>query len=124
MTEFETAYRAMEDERARARQDALQSALFAPLEPPPPHNGTITSIKAAERVWPHIGGMKRVILDKLAARPNGLTRSEIVAATGISENSVNGRCRELVEMGMVYEYGERDGRKIVRLAEYVRERAA
>jgi hypothetical protein len=124
MSDFHDAYRALEDERAKARREALQSALFAPLEPPPPHNGTLTSIKAAERVWPHVSGMKRTILDKLTGRPNGLTRSEIVAATGISENSVNGRCRELVEMGMVYEDGERDGRKIVRLAEYVRERAA
>jgi len=115
MSDFHDAYRAMEDERARARQDALQSALFAPLEPPPPHNGTLTSIKAAERVWPHIGGMKRVILDKLAARPNGLTRSEIVAATGLKENTVNGRCSELITMGMAYEDGERDGRKVLRV---------
>jgi Fic family protein len=110
-------------EREKATRE-IQSALFAPLEPLPPHNGTPTSIKAAERVWPHIRGMKRLILDKLAARPNGLTRSEIVAATGLKENSVNGRCTELVEMGMAYEDGERDGRKVLRIAPAARQEAA
>jgi len=124
VTDFHDAYRALEDGRARARRDALESALFAPLQPLPPHNHTITSIKAAERVWPHIGGMKRVILDKLAARPNGLTRSEIVAATGLKENTVNGRCSELITMGMAYEDGERDGRKVLRVAPATHREAA
>lgn len=115
MGDFHDAYRAMEAHRAEQRRLAIEADLFVLPEPLPPHNHTRTSIKAAERVWPHIGGMKRAILDRLAAAPDGLTRSEIVAATGLKENTVNGRASELITMGMAYEDGERDGRKVLRV---------
>lgn len=116
MNDFAKAYADLQAHKAEERRRAAEADLFVLPEPLPPHNHTITSIKAAERVWPHIGGMKRVILDRLAAAPDGLTRSEIVAATGLKENTVNGRCSELITMAMAYEDGERDGRKVLRVA--------
>lgn len=98
----------------RQRKAAAQVAdleLFRPLD-----NGTATSKAAAEHVAPHCRGMRRRVLEALAER-GGLTREEIVAVTGIKENSTNGRSREVLDAGWAVEDGVRDGRAVLKITE-------
>lgn len=44
---------------------------------------------------------------------SGATRAEIARGTGLSENTVNPRVRELIELGAFIESGVRDGRGVV-----------
>lgn len=95
---------------AKAAQEVADLEMFRQL-----HNGTATSKAAAERVQPSAGSMRIDVLRALMFNYKGLTRSEIVAEAGLIENTVNARCRELVETGLAYEDGERDGRKVVHI---------
>lgn len=82
-----------------------------------PHNGTETSKAAARRVQPYCSGMRREVLVALMFAREGLTREELVRETGIKENSVNGRCAEIVAARWATEDGEREGRKVLRITD-------
>lgn len=54
------------------------------------------------------------VLSYVNRRPkSGATRAEIARGTGLPENTVNPRVRELVLTGEVVEQGTRDGRAVV-----------
>lgn len=102
----------LDAEKARkAREQAMDTALFRPIL----HNGTPTSKAAAERVQPTAGGKRRAVLVALMFAPKGLTRLELVAETGMLENTCNARCAEVLKAGWAREDGERDGRKVVHI---------
>jgi len=69
-----------------------------------PHNGTPTSIAAAQSIKPHIGPMQRRILDYLDYE-GPLTQEEISVGTGLRLQSVNGRINELARIGLVKDIG-------------------
>jgi len=71
---------------------------------------------ALERNTPARLSKKAIILLAIeAAGTRGMTRWELHGTTGISENSVNGRVRELLDEdpSRVVEHGERDGRAVL-----------
>lgn len=51
--------------------------------------------------------METVVLDAIAASPNGLTNHELVEATGLAWNSCTPRIRPLVRKGLVRDSGIR-----------------
>jgi hypothetical protein len=82
-----------------------------------PHNGTETS-KAAARELTQAERQERKdrIVAALLASPAGLTREELVVATGLKENSVNSACNACVREGLAVEDEDlwlRGRRKIV-----------
>lgn len=101
---------------ARANAQAFDLALFAPLggdEPAPPHNGTTTSKVAAALVAPSWGVRKVKVMEAIVDAEEGMTRLELVAATGLAENSINSCVRSLLDHGELVEAGERNGRHIL-----------
>ena len=112
---------------ARARAQSSDLALFAPLggdEPRPPHNGTETSRAAAALVAPTWGVRKIKVMEALVDCQDGMTRAELVPATGMKENSVNSCVHSLLRYGEIVEAGERDGRHILFHPRFVREEKA
>lgn len=97
--------------RERAEKETAGLELWGASRPL--DNGTATSRAAAEAIWPHVRGIKRAVLDEIHKAPEGLTRLELVERTGLKENTVNGRCAELLRAGLVVEVGTRNGRKIL-----------
>lgn len=72
------------------------------------HNGTETSIAAAERAAMHSATGRARVLGFVAGRGEvGATREEISAALNMPLNTVNPRCRELLKHAVVYEAGVR-----------------
>ena len=113
MTDFltdDTKRRLAEERDRKAREQAMDLALFRPL-----HNGTPTSKAAAERVQPTAGGKRRAVLVALMFAPKGLTRLELVAETGFLRDTVNPRASECLAKGWVREEGERDGQKVLHI---------
>lgn len=51
-----------------------------------------------------------VILDAIRRSPEGLSRVELAAATGLSAQTVSNICRRLLEAGLVAEAGKKSGR--------------
>lgn len=79
------------------------------------HNGTPTSVKAAQEIDPHRPTQRQRILHALD-ECGPLTRAELVARTGLKENAVNPRCAELLLLRKLKPCGERDGREVLGLA--------
>jgi len=71
------------------------------------HNGTATSIAAAESIRGTAATDRQRVLDAIrAAGIHGLTREEIEAATGLSGNTVRPRVDKLMTDGLIEEAGE------------------
>jgi DNA-binding Lrp family transcriptional regulator len=66
----------------------------------PPHNGTPTSIDAAEAIH-DASTLRATVLAAIEAAPNGLTREELEKATGLSGNTVRPRVWELLRAGRI-----------------------
>jgi len=78
---------------SRPRPPVQEPPSYNPL--PPCRRAVATSVAAAVSVQPYTGTQRGVILHYLRTRPDGATREEIVAATGMREASVCGRLAEL-----------------------------
>jgi hypothetical protein len=77
-----------------------------PLPPDPPHNGTPTSIAAANAIrHARVPAAKRIHA-YIEANP-GATRREIEEKLGIYMGTVTGRTSELIAAGLVEELDER-----------------
>jgi predicted transcriptional regulator of viral defense system len=71
------------------------------------HNGTTTSVAAAESAQPNAAAARlRVLVAIKAAGIHGLTRDEACAVTGVSPNSLRPRVAELLAAGTIEEAGE------------------
>lgn len=71
------------------------------------HNGTATSIAAAESIRGTAATDRQRVLERIrAAGIHGLTREQIEVATGLSGNSVRPRVAELIAAGTIEEAGE------------------
>jgi hypothetical protein len=71
------------------------------------HNGTATSIAAAESVRGTAATDRQRVLDAIrAADIHGLTRDEVERVTGLTGNSVRPRVAELLAAGTIEEAGE------------------
>jgi hypothetical protein len=70
--------------------------------PAPPHNGTPTSIAAAESIVPHVNRQQELILAYLRTC-DGDTREIPVCSSMPSGNAVRPRVRELIGKGLVQE---------------------
>ena len=74
-----------------------------------------TSIKAFEAVQPRIGSQKHYLLMAIrASGSQGETRRELAGTCSYLRDSVNGRCRELLDANLVHETGaERHGEHVI-----------
>lgn len=72
-----------------------------------PHNGTATSLAAAESMEGHAAKQRREVLNYLRDCADGATREEIERGLGMSGNSVRPRVWELRRMGLVKQVGQR-----------------
>lgn len=71
------------------------------------HNGTTTSIAAAESVRSTAATDRQRVLDAIrAAGIHGLTREQIEVTTGLTGNSVRPRVAELLAARTIEEAGE------------------
>lgn len=71
------------------------------------HNGTQTSIAAAESVRSTAATDRQRILEAVrAAGIHGMTREQIEVATGLTGNTVRPRVAELLAAGTIEEAGE------------------
>lgn len=66
-----------------------------PFPPDPPHNGTDTSKAAAERIKPHVGGMRLRILRALELAEDGFNCDELEVLTGIKHQTCSARLNDL-----------------------------
>lgn len=77
-------------------------ALRDELTPDPVHNGTATSIAAAERIEPVAGTLRRKLLDFLIAQSaHGATDEEMQTACKINANTQRPRRQELERGGWI-----------------------
>lgn len=68
----------------------------------PPHNGTDTSIAAAESVRERAARLRRLVFEAVAREyPGGLTRQEIETLCGMNPDTVRPRVWELVNDGLL-----------------------
>lgn len=82
-----------------------QPSLFEAQIVGAPHNGTLTSFRAAESIREHIGPMQQRVLDYLAE--NGpSTQEEISIGAGMRLQSVNGRINELAHKRLITDTGD------------------
>jgi len=74
----------------------------------------ITSRDAFERTQPKVRGQKATLYALiLASGQKGMTRKELSEAAHFLRDSVNGRCRELVQAELIVERGVRAGEKVL-----------
>lgn len=71
-----------------------------------PHNGTATSLAAAESMECHAAKQRREVLNYLKDCADGATREEIERGLGMSGNSVRPRVSELIRRGLAFEAGD------------------
>ena len=91
---------------SRPRERPLDVGLFA--------QHSQTSTQAFARVQPKIRGQKATLYALiLASGSHGITRKELSEATHFLRDSVNGRCRELVQAELIVERGVRSGEKVL-----------
>ena len=90
----------LETENARLRN------LAPPFRTGAPHNGTDTSIRAAQHVAPKAGAMRQTILDLYTQR-GPLMCGQVEQLTGWQHQSVSARIRELVLEGALEDTGRR-----------------
>ncbi len=121
----------LETRRARLMKERADDAAMQLASMPlmggtdaPPHNGTETSKAAAALVAPTWGVRKIKVMEALVDCQEGMTRAELVPATGMKENSVNSCVHSLLRHGEIVEAGERDGRHILFHPRFVREEKA
>lgn len=94
------------EERAKAAKAQLAGTAFfggeepAPPSPRAPHNGTPTSIAAAESIVGHLGRMELLVLRCIIGL-NGCTSEEIESATQLNGNTIRPRVVTLREKGYV-----------------------
>lgn len=70
--------------------------------PLPVHNGTSTSVAAAESVRVHAGSLRAMVLDFIRSKGDvGATRAEIEDGLNMSGNTVRPRVKELQVAGLV-----------------------
>ena len=73
----------------------------------PPHNGTVNSKRAAERVKPSAAVARLIVFEAISnAGIHGLTREEIEAVTGLPGNTVRPRVWDLMKTNAIEEGGE------------------
>ncbi len=73
----------------------------------PPHNGTVTSKRAAEAIKPSAAAARLVVYEAIsAAGIHGLTREQIEEVTGIKGDTVRPRCDDLLTANIIEEAGE------------------
>ncbi len=64
----------------------------------PPHNGTVTSKRAAERIKPSAAAARLIVYEAISrAGIHGLTREEIEDVTGLPGNTVRPRVYDLMD---------------------------
>lgn len=72
-----------------------------------PHNGTVTSKRAAEATKPSAAAARLIVLEAIsAAGIHGLTREEIEDKTGLNGNTVRPRVWDLIKSKTIEEAGE------------------
>lgn len=74
--------------------DQLPLDFAAPAAPR--HNSTDTSMAAALEIAPHVGRLQRIVLAAVYSH-GPLTRHELHLITMLKENTINGRCGELLD---------------------------
>ena len=74
----------------------------ATIREPAPHNGTQTSIAAAESIEPSMGRLQQIVLAYVVERGQlGATREEIETGLELGGNTVRPRVKELERKGLV-----------------------
>lgn len=74
----------------------------------PAHNGTSTSIAAAESMRDSVPYLKRRILESLSEhRLAGMTCDQLEVELELSHQTTSARIRELCEAGSIYHHGRR-----------------
>ena len=63
--------------------------------PTAPHNGTETSIEAAESIKPNVNAMARQVLDCIRSMPGGLTCEQVEQILGMKHQTASARIRDL-----------------------------
>jgi hypothetical protein len=67
-----------------------------------PHNGTDTSIAAAQDIEPHLDRLCAVVYEAIKSRGmDGATREELESLTDLPGNTVRPRCKRLLFLGLV-----------------------
>lgn len=73
-----------------------------------PHNGTSTSIKAAESMRPHAGTIERRVADHVASLgTTGATTDEIEVSLGLTHQCASARINSLHRSARIIDLGER-----------------
>lgn len=98
-SEFMAHFRASQaaHRRAAAEREVADTALWAPL---PPHNGTETSIAAADAIAGEMGRLELLVLRCVIGLANATTE-EIEEALSLSGNTVRPRIWTLRQKGFV-----------------------
>ncbi len=65
------------------------------------------SLAALEHIKPKAPTKRQQVFEAILAASDGLTREEIAHVTGMSENTVRPRVRELIKAGRIMESGSR-----------------
>lgn len=97
------AARRAEEKARHAAQQAASTPLFGEEVPPPPrapHNGTPTSIAAAESIAGHLGRLELLVLRGIIGL-NGATSEELEGALQLNGNTIRPRVVTLREKGYV-----------------------
>lgn len=91
-----------ESRRRRADEEARDLALFSPLESPAPHNGTATSIAAAESLHGQLQRLELLVL-RAVIGTNGATSEELedMLSPTMTGNSIRPRIVTLREKGYI-----------------------
>lgn len=80
-----------------------------------PHNGTDTSIAAAESMKPHVGRIQSDVLEMIKRMP--MTCDRVEQVLGLSHQTASARIRELRGLNLIKDSGRkaptRSGRKAV-----------
>lgn len=105
MTTHRDAYEAVaaQNREARAKAQSSDLALFAPLggdTERPPHNGTVTSIAAADSIAGQLGRLELLVLRGVIGMGDATTE-ELEEALGLPGNTVRPRIWALRQKGFV-----------------------
>ena len=75
--------------------DGDAGQLPEPSPPEPPHNGTDTSKAAAERIKPHVGGLRLRVLRALELAEDGFNCDELEVLIGMKHQTCSARLNDL-----------------------------
>lgn len=74
----------------------------------PPHaRASDTSRAAAESVVKDVTRLRRAVLDAIGTEPDGLTCDQVEERLGIRHQTASARVRELAQLGLIIDTGER-----------------